>query len=110
MVACLVRYHNQKDEPQLRHKLYESLDGERRRQARILTSLLRIAEKLESDHAQAVANVNVEVDGRTAIFRLQLRNGSPVDYGGLAKKASLFEKEFQLKAVFRRVQWKVKVA
>jgi exopolyphosphatase/guanosine-5'-triphosphate,3'-diphosphate pyrophosphatase len=110
MVACLIRYHNQKDEPQPNHKLYESLDGDRRKQVRILISLLRIAEKLESDHAQAVANVNVEVDGRTAIFRLQLRNGSPVDYTGLVRKASLFERELHLKAVFRRVQWKVKVA
>ena len=47
MVAALVRYHNSKSEPALEHSSYAALDGERRRQCRLLTSLLRIAEKLD---------------------------------------------------------------
>ncbi len=110
MVACLVRYHNQKDEPHTDHKTYAALDGPRRRQVRVLTSLLRLAERLESAHAEGIAEVNVEVNRRTAIFRLQLRNGASVDYAGLQRKASLFEREFNLKAIFRRVQLRERVA
>ena len=66
MVAALVRYHNSKSEPQIEHASYAALDGERRRQVRLLTSLLRIAEKLESEHAQRVAGVDVQIAGRSA--------------------------------------------
>ena len=45
MVAALVRYHNTKSEPQIGHASYTALDGEHRRQVRLLTSLLRIAEE-----------------------------------------------------------------
>ena len=53
MVAALVRYHNSKSEPQFDHASYAAMDDLRRRQTRVLTSLLRIAEKLESEHAAA---------------------------------------------------------
>ncbi len=64
MVAALVRYHNSKSEPQLEHSSYAALDGQHRRQARLLTSLLRIAEKLESEHA-AACNGRGRTDCRT---------------------------------------------
>ncbi|MDE3169060.1 MAG: HD domain-containing protein, partial [Acidobacteriota bacterium] len=48
VIAALVRYHNSKSEPQPQHASYAALNGERRQQMRMLTSLLRIAEKLES--------------------------------------------------------------
>ena len=68
MVACLVRYHNAKSEPQLNHKPYASLRIRSRRQAPAMTALLRIAEKLESSHRQSVAGVDIEVDGRIGLF------------------------------------------
>ena len=68
MVAALVRYHNCKSEPQLEHASYAALDGARRRQVRLLTSLLRIAEKLESEHAQRIAGVDVQIAGRQGDF------------------------------------------
>ena len=37
MVAALIRYHNSKSEPELEHASYAALDGQRRRQARLLT-------------------------------------------------------------------------
>jgi exopolyphosphatase/guanosine-5'-triphosphate,3'-diphosphate pyrophosphatase len=110
MVACLVRYHNSKSDPQSDHKVYEALETRRRRQVRVLTSFLRLAEKLASDHQGAVQQVEVDVDGRNAIFRIQVRGGTHLDLAGLARKAGLFEREFRLKAVFRRAQLKEKVA
>ena len=110
MVAALVRYHNCKSEPQLEHAPYAALDGQRRRQVRILTSLLRIAEKLESEHAQRVAGVDVQIAGHKAIFQIRAVDGLRLDLAGLERKAELFENEFHLKAEFRRAQRKEKVA
>jgi exopolyphosphatase/guanosine-5'-triphosphate,3'-diphosphate pyrophosphatase len=110
MVAALVRYHNSKSEPQLEHASYAALDGERRRQARLLTSLLRIAEKLESEHAQRISGVDVQISGRKAIFIIRALDGTRLDLLGLERKSDLFEKEFHLKPEFRRAQGKEKVA
>jgi len=110
MVAALVRYHNSKSEPQLEHASYAALDGQRRRQTRLLTSLLRIAEKLESEHAQRIAGVDVQISGRKAIFIIRALDGTRLDLLGLERKSGLFEKEFQLKPEFRRAQGKEKVA
>jgi exopolyphosphatase / guanosine-5'-triphosphate,3'-diphosphate pyrophosphatase len=110
MVAALVRYHNCKSEPQLEHASYASLDGPRRRQARMLTALLRIAEKLESEHAQRVAGVDVQIAGSRAIFLIRALDGTRLDVSRLERKAALFEREFHLKAEFRRAQRREKVA
>ena len=110
MVAALVRYHNCKSEPQLEHASYAALEGPRRGQARALTSLLRIAEKLESEHAQRVHGVDVQIAGRRAVFLIRAADGTRLDIAGLERKAELFENEFHLKAEFRRAQRKEKVA
>jgi len=110
MVAALVRYHNCKSEPQVAHASYAALDNEKRRQLRLLISLLRIAEKLESEHAQKISGVDVQIAGRRAIFQIQAAEGTRLDIAGLLRKSDLFEKEFQLKAEFRRAQRREQVA
>jgi exopolyphosphatase / guanosine-5'-triphosphate,3'-diphosphate pyrophosphatase len=110
MVAALVRYHNCKSEPELEHASYAALDGQRRREARVLSALLRVAEKLESEHAEGIQGVDVQIAGRRAIFIIRASDGTRLDIAGLERKAGLFEKEFQLKPEFRRAQRKEKVA
>jgi exopolyphosphatase/pppGpp-phosphohydrolase len=110
MVAALVRYHNCKSEPQIEHASYASLDSEQRRQLRVLTSLLRIAEKLESEHAQRVGGIDVQILGHKAVFMIRATEGTRLDLAGLHRKCDLFEKEFHLKAEFRRAQKREKVA
>jgi len=109
-VGALVRYHNCKSEPQAEHPSYASLNGEQRRQVRVLSALLRIAEKLESDHAQGVAGVDVQIAGRRAIFYIRAAEGTRLDLAGLERKSGLFEKEFHLKTEFRRAQRREQVA
>ena len=104
MVAAVVRYHNSKSEPELEHASYAALDSERRRHARLLTSLLRIAEKLESEHAQRIAGVDVQISGHKAIFVIRAMDGTRLDLSGLERKSRLFEREFHLKPEFRRAQ------
>ena len=110
MVAALVRYHNCKSEPQVQHASYASLDGARRRQVRMLTALLRIAEKLESEHAERISGVDVQIAGGRAIFLIRAAEGTRLDLAGLERKADLFEREFHLAAEFRRAQRREKVA
>jgi exopolyphosphatase / guanosine-5'-triphosphate,3'-diphosphate pyrophosphatase len=110
MVAALVRYHNCKSEPQLEHASYAALEGSRRQQLRMLASLLRIAEKLESEHAQRVDGVDVQIAGRRAIFLIRAAEGTRLDLAGCDRKSGLFEKEFHLRPEFRRSQRKEKVA
>jgi exopolyphosphatase / guanosine-5'-triphosphate,3'-diphosphate pyrophosphatase len=109
MVAALVRYHNCKSEPQMDHKSYTALDGDRREDARMLVALLRIAERLESGHRRMVGDVCVDVEDGQAIFRVQMQNGARLDVGGLGRKAAMFEREFGLRPVFRRAPTKSKV-
>src|ERR1700690_3127741 len=97
MVAALVRYHNTKSEPHVDDAAYASLDGERRRQVRLLTSLLRIAEKLESDHAQHVGGVDVQILGNRAIFLIGASEGRTLDIAVAARKAELIGKGFHTK-------------
>jgi exopolyphosphatase / guanosine-5'-triphosphate,3'-diphosphate pyrophosphatase len=110
MVAALVRYHNCKSEPELDHASYAALEGQHRRQTRVLSALLRIAEKLESEHAEGIQGVDVQISGRRAIFVIRASDGMRLDIAGLERKSGLFEKEFQLKPEFRRAQRKEKVA
>jgi exopolyphosphatase/guanosine-5'-triphosphate,3'-diphosphate pyrophosphatase len=109
MVAALVRYHNSKSEPQIDHKAYASLDGARREDTRMLVALLRIAERLESEHRRMVGGVTVDVQRGQAIFRVEMQNGARLDVAGLTRKSVLFEREFGLRPVFRRAQTKAKV-
>lgn len=110
MAAALVRYHNCKSEPEVEHVSYAALDGARRRQARVLSALLRIAEKLESEHGEGVQGVDIQITGRRAMFVIRASEGTRLDIAGLEKKSGLFEKEFHLKPEFRRAQRKEKVA
>ncbi len=110
MVAALVRYHNCKSEPQVEHASYAALDSEQRRQVRVLGSLLRIAEKLESEHQQRVAGVDLQIAGHRAIFLIRAADGTRLDIAGLQRKSDLFAREFHLRPEFRRAQRKDKVA
>jgi exopolyphosphatase/guanosine-5'-triphosphate,3'-diphosphate pyrophosphatase len=110
IVACMVRYHNGKSDPRPDHKMYHSLDNEQRREIRMLSAILRIAEKLDDGHHAGVASVQVAIERRNVIFRIQPRPGTILNLLGLQRRAALFESEFDHKAIFRRTQLKEQVA
>jgi exopolyphosphatase/guanosine-5'-triphosphate,3'-diphosphate pyrophosphatase len=103
MTGCLVRYHNGKSEPSAAHKLFASLDRDRRKKARILTGMLRLAERLESDHHQAIAGLTVEGGPREVRVHVELRDGSRLNLAGMERKARLLERELNLRLSFHRV-------
>jgi exopolyphosphatase / guanosine-5'-triphosphate,3'-diphosphate pyrophosphatase len=112
MTGCLVRYHNGKSEPSAAHKLYASLDGARRKQTRILAGMLRLAERLESDHHQAIAGLTVEGGPHDVRVHVELRDESRLNLAGIERKARLLERELNLHLSFQRVMivQKVRVA
>jgi exopolyphosphatase/guanosine-5'-triphosphate,3'-diphosphate pyrophosphatase len=103
MTGCLVRYHNGKSEPSAAHKLFASLDRERRKQVRILAGMLRLAERLESDHHQAIAGLTVEGGPREVRVHVELRDESRLNLAGIERKARLLERELNLRLSFHRV-------
>jgi exopolyphosphatase/guanosine-5'-triphosphate,3'-diphosphate pyrophosphatase len=103
MTGCLVRYHNGKSEPSAAHKLFASLDRSRRKQARILAGMLRLAERLESDHHQAIAGLTVEGGPHDVSVHVELRDGSRLNLAGIERKARLLERELNLRLSFQRV-------
>jgi exopolyphosphatase/guanosine-5'-triphosphate,3'-diphosphate pyrophosphatase len=103
MTGCLVRYHNGKSEPSVAHKLFASLDRDRRKKVRILAGMLRLAERLESDHRQAIAGLTIEGGPREARVHVELRNDSRLNLAGIERKARLLERELNLHLSFQRV-------
>jgi len=103
MTACLVRYHNKKSEPTPAHKVFASLNREQRKQARILGGMLRLAERLESDHQQAIAKLSIEGGPRDVRIHVELRDASRLNLAGIERKARLLERELNLRLSFHRV-------
>jgi exopolyphosphatase/guanosine-5'-triphosphate,3'-diphosphate pyrophosphatase len=103
MVACLVRYHNRRSEPDIEHKVYASLTPEQREAVRGLTALLRIADGLDRDRKQNVLRVDVETTRREAHFKVHMKRPSNVPLWGAQRRCSLFESEFGLRSYFTRV-------
>jgi len=110
MVACLVRYHNGKTDPRQDHEIYRSLESGRRRELRVLAAMLRLAEKLDDGHRAGIAGVEIIIERRNVVFRIQPRSGTILNLVGLQRRAMLFEREFDRKAIFRRATLKQKVA
>lgn len=106
VVACLVRFHTPKVDPNLDHKLYASLDPLRRRHVRALTAILRLAEGFDRDHKQAVAGLSVALDKKKVAIELRFRavpaRLAAQVLAAVNRKAALFEKEFGARVRFRR--------
>ncbi len=102
MVACLVRYHNHKSEPDLDHKPYAALDREQRRHVRQLASLLRLAEGLEVGHRQGVTRLRATYRGRHVEFEVTARENPQAALIAARRRAALFEREFHAEAVLRK--------
>ena len=103
MTACLVRYHNKKSEPSAKHKVFASLDRGHRKTARILSGMLRLAERLESEHRQAIARLSIEGGPRDVRIHVELRDNSRLNLAGIERKARLLERELNLKLSFQRI-------
>jgi exopolyphosphatase/guanosine-5'-triphosphate,3'-diphosphate pyrophosphatase len=103
MTACLVRYHNRKSEPSTKHPVFSMLNREQKKHSRILSGMLRLAERLESDHRQAISKLTVEGGPRDVRIHVELRDASRLNLAGIERKAKLLERELNLRLSFQRV-------
>jgi exopolyphosphatase/guanosine-5'-triphosphate,3'-diphosphate pyrophosphatase len=103
MTACLVRYHNRKSEPSTKHLVFATLNREHRKKTRLLAGMLRLAERLESDHRQGIAKLTVEGGPRDVRIHVEMRDASRLNLAGIERKARLLERELHLRLSFQRV-------
>ncbi len=103
MTACLVRYHNRKSEPSAKHSVYATLSREQRKKARLLAGMLRLAERLESDHRQGITKLTVEGGPRDLRIHVEMRDASRLNLAGIERKARLLERELNVRLSFQRV-------
>ncbi len=98
MVACLVRYHSE-SEPDAGHKVFASLGGTDQRQVFMLVALLRVADRLDSDHRQSVATVGVRATGAKIALTLAMKRASQLTLWNVEKSGKLFQEQFERKLV-----------
>jgi exopolyphosphatase/guanosine-5'-triphosphate,3'-diphosphate pyrophosphatase len=103
MTASLVRYHNRKSEPSTAHPVFATLSREQKKKARLLAGMLRLAERLESDHRQAISKITVEGGPRDVRIHVEMRDASRLNLAGIERKARLLESELNLRLTFQRV-------
>lgn len=103
MTACLVRYHNRKSEPSTAHAVFATLTREQRKKARVLAGMLRLAERLESDHRQAISKITIDGGPREVLVYVEMRDASRLNLAGVERKARLLEQELNLRLSFQRV-------
>jgi exopolyphosphatase/guanosine-5'-triphosphate,3'-diphosphate pyrophosphatase len=103
MIAALVRYHNRKSEPSTAHSAFAALTREQRKKARILAGMLRLAERLESDHRQGISKLTMAGGPRDVRIYVELREASRLNLAGIERKARLLERELNLHLAFQRV-------
>jgi len=102
VVACVVRYHSESG-PNTDHKVYASLLPAKRREVRGLVSLLRIADRLDSDHRQSVSGVRARLTPRGVFLGLKMKRASDLILWSVEGSIGLFEEEYGVKVGVERV-------
>jgi exopolyphosphatase/guanosine-5'-triphosphate,3'-diphosphate pyrophosphatase len=98
MVACLVRYHSE-SEPDAEHKIFSTLDDAGQKQVHLLVAMLRIADRLDSDHQQLVSAVKVRATPARVTLRLTMRRRSDLTLWSVARGGALLQEELGRKLV-----------
>jgi len=65
--------------------------------------MLRLAERLESDHRQGISRLTVEGGPRDVRIHVEMRDASRLNLAGIERKARLLERELNLRLSFQRV-------
>jgi len=102
VVACVVRYHSESG-PNTDHKVYASLPPAKQREVQGLVSLLRIADRLDSDHRQSVSSVRARITPRGVSLEVKMRRASELILWSVEGGIGLFEEEFGVKVAVARV-------
>jgi exopolyphosphatase / guanosine-5'-triphosphate,3'-diphosphate pyrophosphatase len=107
IVANVARYHRRAT-PKSRHPNYMKLPEEDREIVRRLSGILRIADKLDRTHTQAVDRVELKIQKELgesrAVFCVVAEQEPVAEIWGAARHSVLFERVFDLECDFRWTQ------
>jgi exopolyphosphatase/guanosine-5'-triphosphate,3'-diphosphate pyrophosphatase len=93
VLAAVCRYHRKSD-PSARHPEYAALGAEARETVGKLAALLRIADGLDREHRQLVADLQVAVSRDTVAITCLSSRPVPLELSSAAGKAELFARVF----------------
>jgi exopolyphosphatase/guanosine-5'-triphosphate,3'-diphosphate pyrophosphatase len=102
VMASLARYHKGGG-PKESHENWQRLDAYLRPVVEKLAALLRIADGLDRSHRQTVTAVSCRVRSRRVEFEVAARSDCEAELSAARKKADLFERVFDRRAVFGAV-------
>lgn len=102
VLASLARYHKGGG-PRESHENWRRMNPYLRPVVEKLAALLRIADGLDRSHRQLVTSVACSVRSRKVVFEVTARGDCEAELDGAAKKADLFERVFNRRAVLRAV-------
>ena len=95
LVANVARYHR-RAEPSVKHPPFEALDDEDRERVTMLAAILRVADALDREHIQNVADIEIEIaDGHMEI-ELEGEGDFELVRWALERKKEMFEHTFDL--------------
>jgi exopolyphosphatase / guanosine-5'-triphosphate,3'-diphosphate pyrophosphatase len=101
MVACLVRYHSE-SAPDTGHKIYSSFGPTEQKQVHMLVALLRVADRLDSDHQQLVTGVQLRTTASKIAMQLSMRRSSDLTLWSVERSGALLEEQLGRKLVIGR--------
>jgi exopolyphosphatase/guanosine-5'-triphosphate,3'-diphosphate pyrophosphatase len=96
MAANIARYHR-KNSPQPTHQQFARLTKSQRRRVTKLSSLLRIADALDRDHAQSIRRLKASVRHPYLDLKIAGRGFRDLEHWALQRKAQLFTDLFGLR-------------
>ena len=96
LIANVARYHC-KSEPKKTHENWRRLSGDDKRVAKILSSLLRIADGLDRSHFSVVKQLQCRLNGKGVTIEVTPSSDPELEIWGANKKKDLFEDTFNRK-------------
>ena len=98
IMAATALFHR-KATPSVRHGMYAELEAADRKTVRTLSTLLRLAERLDRSHAGVVRHARLEAGGtrRQLVLRLEANGPAQLELWGLEKWRASMEKALRRK-------------
>lgn len=105
IIGNIARYHR-RSEPKLKHKEFAKLAPSKQEKVQILSSIIRIADSLDSKHASIIKKIKLNIKPKEIIIYCYALGGSIDKKRTISKRFSkkkiMFEKMFDKKL---RIKW-----
>ncbi len=98
IIALAIRYHRGK-KPKDKHKIYCDLNDIDKRKVQVVSSIIRIADALDYNHAQEAQNIHLSYDFTSCALTLNTPINTMFNVGtkrAFEKKKTLFEQVFRV--------------